>query len=339
MMNLKNIFVIGLSYNELDMVQRERFVLNNPEQIIEKLKKENKIIGYIKLFTCLRVEFYLEIKNIESIDEIIKQWGYDDKIYIYKGIEAVEYIFKISCGYYSVIKGEDQILSQIKKSYLSFLENKKTSKILNVIFNKAIEIGKRFRTKTKISHNALSLEALAYKVIKKYVKNIENKNILILGIGDLAKSILYVLVKQNIKDITITNRTKHKALEMKETFNVNVIDFEDKDKEVAKADIIISVTSAPHLVLKKKNIEKYLQKNKEYIFLDLAVPRDIEESIEEIEGITLINIDYVWSIYNINVKKRNEILENYEYLIKKQINNFKKWYDFYTKGENNVYEN
>ncbi|MFK4785041.1 glutamyl-tRNA reductase [Fusobacterium sp. MFO224] len=332
-MDLKNIFVIGLSYNELNTSEREKFIQNNPEEIIKELKEKEEIIGYVGLVTCLRIEFYLEVKQVKNIESILKNWGYKNKIYIYRGVEAIEYIFKISCGYYSVIKGEDQILSQIKKSYLNFLENKKTSKILNVIFNKAIELGKTFRTKSKISHNALSLEALSYKIIKKYVENIENRKILILGIGDLAKSILYVLVKDEIKNITITNRTKHKALEMKETFNVNVIDFENKDEEVSKADIIISVTSAPHLVLKKKNIEKYLQKGKDYIFLDLAVPRDIEESIGHLENVTLINIDHIWDIYNSNIKKRNKIMENYEYLIGNQIENFKKWYNFCTRGE------
>lgn len=332
-MKLKNIFVLGISYNELSTLEREKFILNNPEQIIKELKVKGDVTGYVNLVTCLRVEFYLELKNCEDLNEILENWKYKDKIYIFKGMEAIKYLFKISCGYYSVIKGEDQILSQIKNSYLDSLKHKKTSKILNVIFNKAIELGKNFRTVSKVSHNALSLEALSYKIIKKYVGNMENKKILILGIGDLAKSILYVLLKEGITDITITNRTKHKALEIKNIFNVNVIDFEDKDKEVAKADIIISVTSAPHLVLKKKNIEEYLVKDREYIFLDLAVPRDIDPEIGKIKDITSINIDDVWDIYNNNVKKRDSLMKNYEYLIENQINNFKKWYSFYTEGE------
>lgn len=333
-MKLNNIYILGISYNELDTLEREKFILNNPEKIIKKLKVKGEVAGYVNLVTCLRVEFYLELKKCEDLDKILENWEFKDKIYIFKGLEAIKYLFKISCGYYSIIKGEDQILSQIKNSYLDSLKNKKTSKILNVIFNKAIELGKNFRTVSKVSYNALSLEALSYKIIKKHVNNMENKKILILGIGDLAKSILYVFLKEGVSNITITNRTKHKALEIKNTFNVNVIDFEDKDEEVAKADIVISVTSAPHLVLKKENIQEYLYNDKEYLFLDLAVPRDIDFEIGEIKNVTLINIDEVWDIYNNNIKKRDSIMKTYEYLIENQINNFKKWYSFYTKGEN-----
>ena len=153
-----------------------------PKYIIEKLYKEKKINAYINLSTCLRTEFYIELNSNTSIDEIKKLFSVE--MLVKTGIEAIEYLFKVSCGFYSVIKGEDQILAQVKSSHSEALENEHSSKFLNIIFNKAIELGKKFRTKSMIAHNALSLEAKSLKIIKNKFPNIEDKNIFILGIGE-----------------------------------------------------------------------------------------------------------------------------------------------------------
>ena len=146
MLDLENIIVIGVSHENLSLLERENFMRTRPKYIIEKLYTEKKINAYINLLTCLRTEFYIElnsnikakeIKNLFSVDMIVKS-----------GVEAIEYLFKVSCGFYSVIKGEDQILAQIKKTHTKALENKHSSKFLNIIFNKAIELGKKFRTKS-----------------------------------------------------------------------------------------------------------------------------------------------------------------------------------------------
>lgn len=336
-MDIDNIFVIGISYKELENFEREKVVLSSLEKRINFLKVKGEILGYVNLVTCLRVEFYVELADTKNLKEILNDFIYKEKFYVIKGIKAIEYIFKVSCGYYSIIKGEDQILSQIKKAYLDSLNKKKASKILNVIFNKAIEIGKKFRSVSKISQNALSLEALSLKVIRENIKNIENKKILILGTGDLAKSILYLLIKEDIKNLTITNRTKHKALEVKNMFDVNVIDFEYKNEEIIKSDIIISATSAPHLILETKNRGEYLSSSKNYLFLDLAVPRDIDSEIGKLKNVKLINIESIWERYKKNQNLRNITMENYKYLIELQIKKLEKWYYFYSEGEKNVY--
>ena len=226
MLDLENIIVIGVSHENLSLLERENFMRTRPKYIIEKLYTEKKIDAYINLSTCLRTEFYIElnsnintdkIKNLFSVNMIIK-----------KGIEAIEYLFKVSCGFYSVIKGEDQILAQVKGAYLEALENEHSSKFLNIIFNKAVELGKKFRTKSMIAHNALSLEAIALKFIKSKFPNIEDKNIFILGIGELAQDILTLLTKEELKNIYITNRTYHKAEQIKKKFDiVNIVDYRE----------------------------------------------------------------------------------------------------------------
>ena len=140
MLDLENIIVIGVSHENLSLLERENFMRTRPKYIIEKLYADKKIDAYINLSTCLRTEFYIELNSNIDAEEIKDLFSVD--MIIKKGIEAIEYLFKVSCGFYSVIKGEDQILAQVKSAYSEALENEHSSKFLNIIFNKAVELGK-----------------------------------------------------------------------------------------------------------------------------------------------------------------------------------------------------
>ena len=330
MLNLENIIVIGVSHENLSLLERENFMRTRPKYIIEKLYTEKKINAYINLSTCLRTEFYIElnsninaeeIKNLFSVEMIVK-----------KGIEAIEYLFKVSCGFYSVIKGEDQILAQVKSAYSEALENEHSSKFLNIIFNKAVELGKKFRTKSMIAHNALSLEAISLKFIKSKFPNIEDKNIFIIGIGELAQDILTLLTKEQLKNIYIANRTYHKAEQIKKKFDiVNIIDYKEKYDEMIKADVIISATSAPHIVVEYDKFVPQMKENKDYLFIDLAVPRDVDERLANFKNIEIYNLDDIWEVYHLNSMNRDKLLEDYSYLIDEQMEKLIKTLNYYRK--------
>ena len=326
-MYFKHFIVFGISHKNLDLCQRENFIQNDPTSVVERLFKEKKIVGYVNLSTCLRVEYYLDLDKNYSVADFQKDIGLKD-IFIKQGHDAVNYLFRVTCGFESVIKGEDQILAQIKKAQLISMENKISSSNINVIFNKAIELGKKFRNKSKICHNALSLEAISLKFIKNRVSELKDKKILILGVGDLARDIMELITKEEYKSLTITNRSYHKALEVSNIYNAEVISFENKLEEVAKSDVIISATSAPHAIIKKEEILPLLDKDKEYVFLDLAVPRDIEEELNELKNINLYNIDDVWGVYYENLENRENLLTKYEYMLGEQMINLKKWFEY-----------
>lgn len=326
-MYFKHFIVFGISHENLDLCQREDFIQNAPTSVVERLFKEKKIVGYVNLSTCLRVEYYLHLNKDYSVADFQKEINLKD-IFIKQGHDAVNYLFRVTCGFESVIKGEDQILSQIKKAQLTSMEDKVSSSNINVIFNKAIELGKKFRNKSKICHNALSLEAISLKFIKNKVAQLKDKKILILGVGDLARDILELIKKEEYKSLTITNRSYRKALEVSNIYNANVISFENKLEEVAKSDVIISTTSAPHAIIKKDEILPLLDRDKEYVFLDLAVPRDIEEELNELKNINLYNIDDVWGVYYENLENRENLLTKYEYMLGEQMVNLKKWFEY-----------
>ncbi|WP_022819769.1 glutamyl-tRNA reductase [Fusobacterium russii] len=318
MSNLENFIVIGVSHESLTLEERERFIKTKPSHIIEKLFLEEKIKAYVNLSTCLRVEFYLELNENTDILKIKDLFPLKN-IYVKSSMEALDYLFKLSCGFYSIIKGEDQILAQIKIAYSEALENKHSSKLINIIFNKAVELGKKFRTESNIAHNALSLEAISLKFVKSKFNDIKDKNIFILGIGDLSQAILKILLKDNLKNIYITNRTYHTAEQIKDKFpSVNLIDYREKYDGLVRADIIISATSASHYVVEYEKFISKMCEEKEYLFLDLAVPRDIDERLAEHKNISIFNLDDIWEAYNNNVCTRDKLLEEHSYLIAEQ---------------------
>ena len=287
-------------------------------EILEEYLQKGLIKGYIATETCLRVEMYLEITEKLDIEELRSRFNAKSTLEC-RGKEAIKYLFEVICGLDSVIKGEDQVLAQIKKSYLAHLENKKTSSFLNIIFNSAIEVGKKFRTESKITEKNLSLDSISVKFIKNKFGELDRKRIFVIGVGDLSQSILAILHKYDNCDLIMTNRSNRKSIELKKVFNnVETAEFKEKYDVVEKSDIVISATSAPHLILEKDKMGKILSDGKKRFFLDLAVPRDIETSIGEANNTMLYHLDDIWEEYNKNVKKRDEVVDKFYYIIDEQ---------------------
>lgn len=326
-MQLDNFYILGVTHENLTLEEREAFIKDKPKKILETLMESDIIKGYVLLETCLRVEIYMETTNIEMVKEKFKM----GKLFVQKkGLEAVKYLFDVVCGFNSVIKGEDSILSQVKNSFFKALEEKHTTKTLNVIFNKTIEVGKKFRHKSQVSKNALSLEAVALKFIKSHFDNLVEKRIFIVGTGELAISVLNIFTRNNINNITMTNRSRKRVLELKEKYKIEVVDFDKRYLQLETSDIIISATSAPHAIFLEKEIKK-LNLNNDKIFLDLAVPRDIESNIGDYSNINLYNLDDLWDVVRKNEENREKLLQEYKYILDEQIENLLKYCEY--KGD------
>lgn len=199
------------------------------------------------------------------------------------------------------------------------------STLLNIIFNNAIETGKRFRSESRINEKNISLDSIAVKFIKSKIETFENKKVFIIGVGNLSQSILALLHKSEKCFLTMTNRSFRKSIELQKMFErVKTAEFVEKYDVVKKSDIIISATSAPHLVLEKKNMEAILEDGKKRFFLDLAVPRDIDVNIGNISGVQLYHLEDIWEEYNRNIERRDTIVEKYSYIIDEQLSKIHK---------------
>ncbi|BBM53804.1 glutamyl-tRNA reductase [Leptotrichia wadei] len=316
---VKNFYILSFSYKNLSLEEREKFVKEGYRHILGEYLEKRVIKGYVAVETCLRIEFYLDVSRKFEIERLKRDFRVE-KMKDYEGTEAVHYLLRVICGLDSIIKGEDQILVQLKKAYFEALDKETTSSFLNIIFNQAIETGKRFRAESRINEKNISLDSIAVKFIKTKFESLEDKKVFVIGVGDLSQSILALLHKMNNCHLTMTNRSLKKSIELQKVFpDVQTAEFSEKYNIIKNMDIVISATSAPHLIIEKAKIEDILNDGKKRFFLDLAVPRDIEISIGEFENVSLYHLEDIWDEYNKNVEKRDEIVEKYFYIIEEQL--------------------
>jgi len=316
---VKNFYILSFSYKNLSLEEREKFVKEGYRHILGEYLEKRVIKGYVAVETCLRIELYLDVSREFEIERLKRDFRVE-KMKDYEGTEAVHYLLRVICGMDSIIKGEDQILVQLKKAYFEALDKETTSSFLNIIFNQAIETGKRFRAESRINEKNISLDSIAVKFIKTKFESLEDKKVFVIGVGDLSQSILALLHKMNNCHLTMTNRSLKKSIELQKVFpDVQTAEFSEKYNIIKNMDIVISATSAPHLIIEKAKIENILNDGKKRFFLDLAVPRDIEISIGEFENVSLYHLEDIWDEYNKNVEKRDEIVEKYFYIIEEQL--------------------
>ena len=316
---VKNFYILSFSYKNLSLEEREKFVKEGYRHILGEYLEKRVIKGYVAVETCLRVELYLDVSREFEMERLKRDFRVV-KMKDYEGTEAVHYLLRVICGLDSIIKGEDQILVQLKKAYFEALDKETTSSFLNIIFNQAIETGKRFRAESRINEKNISLDSIAVKFIKTKFESLEDKKVFVIGVGDLSQSILALLHKMNNCHLTMTNRSLKKSVELQKVFpDVQTAEFSEKYNIIKNMDIVISATSAPHLIIEKTKIEDILNDGKKRFFLDLAVPRDIEISIGEFENVSLYHLEDIWDEYNKNVEKRDEIVEKYFYIIEEQL--------------------
>ena len=316
---VKNFYILSFSYKNLSLEEREKFVKEGYRHILGEYLEKRVIKGYVAVETCLRIELYLDVSRKFEIERLKRDFRVE-KMKDYEGTEAVHYLLRVICGLDSIIKGEDQILVQLKKAYFEALDKETTSSFFNIIFNQAIETGKRFRAESRINEKNISLDSIAVKFIKTKFESLEDKKVFVIGVGDLSQSILALLHKMNNCHLTMTNRSLKKSIELQKVFpDVQTAEFSEKYNIIKNMDIVISATSAPHLIIEKAKIEDILNDGKKRFFLDLAVPRDIEISIGEFENVSLYHLEDIWDEYNKNVEKRDEIVEKYFYIIEEQL--------------------
>ena len=283
---VKNFYILSFSYKNLSLEEREKFVKEGYRHILGEYLEKRVIKGYVAVETCLRIELYLDVSREFEIERLKREFR----------------------------------VEKLKKAYFEALDKGTTSSFLNIIFNQAIETGKRFRAESRINEKNISLDSIAVKFIKTKFESLEDKKVFVIGVGDLSQSILALLHKMNNCHLTMTNRSLKKSIELQKVFpDVQTAEFSEKYNIIKNMDIVISATSAPHLIIEKAKIEDILNDGKKRFFLDLAVPRDIEISIGEFENVSLYHLEDIWDEYNKNVEKRDEIVEKYFYIIEEQL--------------------
>lgn len=297
-------YCMSVSHKKASVNIRERFAFSEEEKVefVERLMKKEAVTGVVVLCTCNRSEIYVsgtkqaigelqreaaDFKGIR-LEELLKYLN------IYSGESAIGHLFKVTCGFDSMVLGEDEILGQVKSAYEISKNQGAVDYEMNVLFQRAFACAKRIKTDTNLSRTPLSIATLVANEVFRFEKEGGEKNVMVIGMtGKMGSTITKNILSKPGIHVTGTVRS-HKsdlAMEVKGD-RVKVVDYRDRYQHMDEMDIVISATSGPHYTVTCEELSEQVTPGKRRLFMDVAVPVDMDPKIEEIEGLTLYNIDY-----------------------------------------------
>ena len=331
-----NIGVVGVNHNLAPINVREAVSFTDTKKIEAiNILLDREIDEIVILSTCNWSEIYISGENIQQkVDEVANfykdYFGVKDiEQYLFKktNLEAIQHLFDVTAGLDSLVVGEDQILGQVKDAHEFCMKLGATKKVFNKLFRDAVTTSKEIKTITKISQQPLSISYIGVKLLKEKMGTLEGKNALIVGLGKMNLLTLNHLEEENVKNIYIANRNIEKTKEIENKFdNIIPIEYSDRHKIIQEKsiDIVISATSSPHLVIKYDDMPKL---DKKIYIMDIALPRDIDTKLKELNYVELYDIDDLKEIHDKNDIKRNELAQKAQEIIKIKIDEFTEWLD------------
>ena len=334
--------LISINFKTSPIEVREKFYFQDSEKMkfFELLSSECPVEGLIILSTCNRTELYYEYENHVGEENkifhlimkcLVKFKKYPEGLSPYVSTktgssDVSRHLFRLISGLESMIIGEFQIVDQLKDAFYFAKENNIVGPILERMFQKSFETGKYVRSNTDIGKGAVSVSYAAVEMIStKY--QLEDTKILCVGAGETSQLLVKNLLKKDVKEIIITNRTEAKGKRFAETYDLETLPFKKMLSEINKVDVIVFSTSSDQPLISKEDIKKSYdsKKNKNTLFIDLSVPRNIDENISSIGSIELINIDNLKDIVNKNYNKRKAEIDKSQKIIDSFLLEFDEW--------------
>lgn len=333
--------VLGLNHKTAPVEFREQlnFDKKQVKGLLRLIRRDERIQEAVIVSTCNRTEFYMtvakEYRDLEFMLEAVQAMVTKAKVlpeyfYILYGKNCMKHLFRVSSSLDSLVVGEGQILSQIKQAYHLSSEAGMSGTLLNTIFNRAIAVGKKVRTATKIAYNSVSVSSVAVDLAMDVLGDLEDKKILLLGAGKMSELTARHLLDKGASSIIVSNRSLERAKELAKKFNGRAISFDSYYEEITTADLVITSTGAPHYIITEKMVNKVMKTRKNpnpLVFIDIAVPRDVEPSVDDIKTVKSFNIDDLENAVEVNKNQRakeifiaEEIIDEELYELKERLN-------------------
>ncbi|MDY6964901.1 MAG: glutamyl-tRNA reductase [Halobacteriota archaeon] len=300
----------------------------NISRMTHRMLENDLVLECVILKTCNRVEVYVvSPKGSKVLYNFAKKMNVPDRIIdFHDHEESLRHLLRLASGLESMIIGEDQILGQMKKLHQMAKDAGSTGKILDTAFTKAIQVGKRVRTETKINEGAVSIGSAAVDLSEEIVGDLCDKKILVIGAGEIGALVSKALCdcgEESLRAIYVANRTYEKAQTLANQLCGIAVQYDDMEEYLHKVDVVISATGAPHKVIKTDMMQRIMEerRGRKLLIIDIANPRDAEEEVGDIPGIELHNIDSLKMIGKRNLEKRMAEVEKAEEIIEEELEN------------------
>ncbi len=320
-----------ISHKKASIDVLERVWQKDLRTAIEKLLSFNEISECAVLLTCNRVEFYVVGNNtVEILKRFSSQFEIKEEfIEYFKNDECLRHLLRVASGLESMMVGEDQILGQVREYFNLSRDMGGVGDILSLIFKKAINTGRKVRNLTHINQGSTSIGSAAVELAEEVLDGLDGRNVLLIGAGEMGGLVANAIANRKACTVLIANRTFKRAEELAKKIGGVAVKFDRLEEHLLDSDVVISATSAPHYIIKRDLLERIMEKRKDrkdkdgILIIDIALPRDIEESVGEIPGVILHTIDDLRSISERNLKRRLEKIPQAEKIIEEELLNLK----------------
>lgn len=282
-------------------IQSMEAISKDIDDLFRELQEKYSIGEYIEISTCNRKEYYIHNEYISEDDELLSHEN--QSIVIDYGQSAVMHLLRMTSGLESMIVGEDQILGQVKDAKHKASKNHHCGRFLDTVFTKAIHVGQVVRNKTNINKGSVSIGSAAIDLAEKHMGSLDDKSVLVIGAGKMGKLVAKALAEKDLNAIFVANRTYYVAVQLAEDLGGEAILFNELEKYLATADLVISATSAPHPILTKERLLGIDMDYENVMMVDIANPRDISDDVSEL-GVKSFNIDDLREIADENTRLR-----------------------------------
>ena len=334
-----NIVVVGLSHKTAAVEIREKIAFSptQMEKPLEMLVALDGITEGVIVSTCNRVEVYVTTRDIAGGIARVKRFladyhdfpldTLDHHLYSLHGEDAIRHVFRVASSLDSMVVGEPQILGQIKTSYGYAAEYRSSGIILNRFLHKAFSVAKRVRTETKIASSAVSVAFAAVELARKIFSDLGDKTVMLIGAGEMCELAAKHFLNNGVRGLMVTNRTFERAEKLAEEFDGKAVRFDDLFEQLHKADIILSSTGAPHTIIGARDLDEVMRRRRQkpMFFIDIAIPRDIDPAVNDVENVYLYTVDDLQEVVSANLQQRNEEAKKAEEIVNQEIGQFFKW--------------
>jgi glutamyl-tRNA reductase len=338
---MAEIVLLGLNHTTAPVEIREciAFSETDADTALSALKSERVIREVLLLSTCNRVEVLLVTDQVEPAVDTAKDFiarfnripreQFEASLYVHTGDAAVRHVFRVAASLDSMVVGEPQILGQLKAAYRTATEKKTTGVILNRLLHKTFFVAKRVRSETGIGDRAVSISYAAIELARKIFGQLEGRNVLLIGAGEMAELAVEHLIRSRSGRIHVVNRTFERAVELAARFNGKALRVEELVDSLQDADIIISSTGSPDFVLKRPQMKGVMRRrrNRPLFFIDSAVPRDIDPEINRLSNTYVYDIDDLKGVIEENLEDRNREAVKGERIVDEAVIRFRLWYE------------
>src|SRR5437867_5660422 len=324
--------LVGISHKTAPVEIRERLAFNSEalRSALAALVGRQEITEAIILSTCNRVEVMAESSDDRLIRDFLCEFhqippdAVSKHLYSFRNADVVRHVFRVASSLDSMLVGEPQILGQVKDAYRIATDAGAVGMHLSALMNRAFAVAKKVRSETGISQSAVSISYAAVELARKIFGELSGNTVMIIGASKMGELAAKHLKRAGVSSVLVTNRTFERAVELAQIFEGAAVPFEHFTNHMDRADIIISSTGAPHFIITKTLAEQIIhrRKNNPMFFIDIAVPRDIDPMVNEIDNAFLYDIDDLQQVIDANLKERMKEALRAEEIVDKEVEAF-----------------